>query len=181
MELGVLQEPAELIGRALYHTISILLILANEALLWILSWRWHGLPLRLVGDLSREGLPRERPLVIVTVCWLTDIPPVLLLIVLVARHPLLIFDHLANIVRLVSLRRAQWQLLDFVEGRRLLAPLIVCQPEFRISPGELVFEAGFVDVLGLETGLPNDTCHLRAFDLRSRTMIIECISLRFPD
>ena len=82
---------------------------------------------------------------------------------------------------LVSLRCAQWRFLDFVEGRGLLAVLIVCQPEMRISLGELVLEACFVDVLGLEAGLPNDTGNLRALDLRSCTMLIECISLRLPD
>ena len=61
---------------------------------------------------------------------------------------------------LVSVRCAQWRFLDFVEGRGLLAVLIVCQPEMWIGPGELVLEARFVDVLGLEAGLPNDAGHL---------------------
>jgi len=61
---------------------------------------------------------------------------------------------------LVSVRCAQWRFLDFVEGRGLLAVLIVCQPEMWISLGELVLEARFVDVLGLEAGLPNDTGNL---------------------
>ena len=61
---------------------------------------------------------------------------------------------------LVSVRCAQWRFLDFVEGRGLLAIIIMCQPKIRISPGELVLEARFVDVLGLEAGLPNDTGNL---------------------
>lgn len=160
MKPSVLHEAAELLGCTFQHSISILLVLADEILLRILPWRWQGLPLDLVDHFSREGLPRERPLVVVAMSWHTYFTPVLLYAVLEAWHPLLILNYPRNVMFLVSVRCAQWRFLDFVEGRGLLAVIIMCQPKIRISPGELVLEARFVDVLGLEAGLPNDTGNL---------------------
>ncbi len=94
MKPSVLQESAELLGCTLQHAISILLVLADEVLLWILARRWQGLPLDVVDHFSREGLPWERPLVVVTVSWHTYFTPVLLHTVLEAWHPLLVLDHL---------------------------------------------------------------------------------------
>jgi len=106
MKPSVLQEAAELLSRTLQHAVSILLVLADEVLLRILAWRWQRLPLDVVDHFSREGLPWERPLVVVTVSWHTYFTPVLLHTVLEAWHPLLVLHHLRYVMFLVSLRCA---------------------------------------------------------------------------